>query len=211
MVNAEVLKDFNRYPDIVAKAAELLAKGDSVCVLLGNHCAVATTWDSDISAIARKVELDPKYEDGINHLGYLGWDAGSTVDQPVVAGTITAKATRQDPAIRVQAKIEHDPHHHRLAYRLNCGRDVLVEEIRITPSTLGYLAGSKDAIRADLIRRLPDRVMDQFPGHGGFLIKPRCGRRIAPLLGHGCAGLPACVRFQQRLFQLSFWLVGRRH
>src|ERR1039458_922783 len=83
MVNAEVLKDFNRYPDIVAKAAELLAKGDSVCVLLGNHCAVATTWDSDISAIARKVELDPKYEDGINHLGYLGWDAGSTVDQPV--------------------------------------------------------------------------------------------------------------------------------
>jgi hypothetical protein len=123
----------------------------------------------------------------------------------------TTTVTRQNPAMRVQAKIEHDPHHHRLAFRLNCGRDVLVEEIRITPSTLGYLAGSKDAIRADLINRLPDRVMDQFPGHGGFLIKPRCGRRIAPLLGHGCAGLPACVRFQQRLFQLSFWLVGRRH
>ena len=84
----------------------------------------------------------------------------------------TTTVTRQNPAMRVQAKIEHDPHHHRLAYRLNCGRDVLVEEIRITPSTLGYLAGSKDAIRADLIRRLPDRVMDQFPGHGGFLIKP---------------------------------------
>ena len=84
----------------------------------------------------------------------------------------TTTVTRQNPAMRVQAKIEHDPHHHRLAFRLNCGRDVLVEEIRITPSTLGYLAGSKDAIRADLIRRLPDRVMDQFPGHGGFLIKP---------------------------------------
>ena len=84
----------------------------------------------------------------------------------------TTTVTRQNPAMRVQAKIEHDPHNHRLAFRLNCGRDVLVEEIRITPSTLGYLAGSKDAIRADLIRRLPDRVMDQFPGHGGFLIKP---------------------------------------
>ena len=61
---------------------------------------------------------------------------------------------------------------HRLEYRLHCGRDVLVEEIRITPSTLGYLAGSKDAIRADLIRRLPDRVINQFPGYRSFLIKP---------------------------------------
>ncbi len=78
--------------------------------------------------------------------------------------TETAPATtvtRQNPAMRVQAKIEHDPHHRRLAFRLNCGRDVLVEEIRITPSTLGYLAGSKDAIRADLMRHLPDRVIDQ--------------------------------------------------
>jgi hypothetical protein len=84
----------------------------------------------------------------------------------------TTTVTRQNPAMRVQAKVEHDPHHHRLAFRLNCGRDVLVEEIRITPSTLGYLAGSNDAIRADLMRHLPDRVMDQFPKHGGFLIKP---------------------------------------
>ena len=79
--------------------------------------------------------------------------------------------TRQNPAIRVQAKVEHDPHH-RLAFRLNCGRDVLVEEIRITPSTLGYLVGTEAAIRADLIKRLPDKVMDRFRGHGGFLIKP---------------------------------------
>jgi hypothetical protein len=83
----------------------------------------------------------------------------------------TTTVTRQNPVTRVQAEVEHDPHH-RLAFRLNCGRDVLVEEIRITPSTIGYLAGSKNAIRADLIRRLPDRVMDQFPRHGGFLIKP---------------------------------------
>ena len=84
----------------------------------------------------------------------------------------TTSVTRQNPAMRVQAKIERDPHYHRPAHRLNCGRDVLVEEIRITPSTLGYLAGSKDAIRADLMRHLPDRVIDRFPGHGGFLIKP---------------------------------------
>src|ERR1039457_2304645 len=91
MVNAEVLKDFNRYPDIVAKAAELLAKGDSVCVLLGNHCAVATTWDSDINAIAARVGLDPR-EDG--SLGYLCWDAGTTIDHPAEAATIaiTTKA-----------------------------------------------------------------------------------------------------------------------
>ena len=83
----QVVKDFNTYPATVATVAELLAKSDSVCVLLGNRCAVATTWDSDISAIARKVELDPKYEDG--SLRYLCWKAGSTVDKPVVAETIT--------------------------------------------------------------------------------------------------------------------------
>jgi hypothetical protein len=60
----------------------------------------------------------------------------------------------------------------RLAYRLNCGRDVLVEEIRITPSTLGYIAGSKDTLRAEVIKRLPDRAFEQFPGRDGLLIKP---------------------------------------
>jgi hypothetical protein len=62
--------------------------------------------------------------------------------------------------------------HHRLEYRLDSGREVSVEEIRITPSTLGYLAGSKDAIRAEVIKRHPERVREQFPGHGAFLIKP---------------------------------------
>ena len=78
---------FNNYPALVAKVAELLAKGDYVCVLLGDGVAVATTWDdSDISAIAKKVELEPREDDS---LAYLGWEAGGTVDQPVVAGTIT--------------------------------------------------------------------------------------------------------------------------
>ena len=84
----------------------------------------------------------------------------------------TATATRQNPTRRVQAKVEHDPRRRRQAIRLNCGRDVLVEEIRITPSTLGYLVGTEAAIRADLIKRLPDKVMDRFRGHGAFFIKP---------------------------------------
>ena len=90
-VCGQVVKDFASHPHIVAKAAELLAKGDYVCVLLGDHDACATTWDdSDISAIAKKVELDPKHEDG--SFGYLCWTAGTTVDQPVVVGTLAVAA-----------------------------------------------------------------------------------------------------------------------
>ena len=63
-------------------------------------------------------------------------------------------------------------HHRGLNYRLDCGRDVYVEECRISLSTLGFYAGSGTAIRADIIKWLPDRVMDQFPEHSGFLIKP---------------------------------------
>ena len=60
----------------------------------------------------------------------------------------------------------------KMEYRLDCGRTVYIEEIRITASTIGYLAGSKDAIRADVIKRHAERVREQFPGHGAFLIKP---------------------------------------
>jgi len=59
-----------------------------------------------------------------------------------------------------------------LAYRLDCGREVSVEEIRITRSTLGYLAGNREAVRADVIERLPDRAREQFPGVGGVYVKP---------------------------------------
>jgi hypothetical protein len=87
-VCGQVVKDFASHPHIVAKAAELLAKGDSVCVILGDGCAVTTTWDGDIRAIAMRVGLDPRDEDGIDRLGYLCWKAGGTVGQPVVAGTL---------------------------------------------------------------------------------------------------------------------------
>ena len=84
------MKDFNTYPHIVGKVAELLAEGDSVCVILGDREAVATTWDdSDIRAVAKKVD-STRNEDG--SLGYLGWTAGATVDKPVVAGTLTVTA-----------------------------------------------------------------------------------------------------------------------
>jgi hypothetical protein len=86
----QVVKDFNNYPALVGKVAQLLAEGDYVCVLLGDGVAVATTWDdSDISAVAKKTHLDPK-EDG--SLGFLGWTAGSTVDNPVVAATLAVIA-----------------------------------------------------------------------------------------------------------------------
>ena len=86
----QVVKDFNNYPALVAKVAQLLAKGDFVCVLLGDGVAVATTLDdSDISAIAKKAHLDPK-EDG--SFGFLGWTAGTTVDNPVVVATLAVIA-----------------------------------------------------------------------------------------------------------------------
>lgn len=59
-----------------------------------------------------------------------------------------------------------------LEYRLACGRTVYVEECHISLSKIGYLAGSKDAIRADIIKRLPERVRAHFPGNYGLLLKP---------------------------------------
>src|ERR1700687_2329987 len=86
----QIVKEFNKFPPIVGKVAQLLAEGDYVCVLLGDGVAVATTWDdSDISAVAKKTHLDPK-EDG--SFGYLCWEAGTTVDQPVVVRTLAVAA-----------------------------------------------------------------------------------------------------------------------
>jgi len=70
-----VVTDFNNYPALVGKVAELLAAGDYVCVLLG--------------AVVKNAHLDPK-EDG--SLGFLGWTAGTTVDNPVVVATLAVIA-----------------------------------------------------------------------------------------------------------------------
>jgi len=93
----QVVKDFNNYPALMAKVAELLVKGDYVCVLLGDHVAVATTWDDfDIGAIAKRLELEPR-ENG--SIGYLCWTAGTTVDEPVVVGVlaVAAQAANVEP------------------------------------------------------------------------------------------------------------------
>ena len=98
MVNAEVLQDFTSFPNTVGKVAQLLAGGEPVCVILGDHEACTTTWDgNDIRAIAEKVELEPR-EDG--RLGYLCWTAGGTVDKPVVAGTIAITTNGIPPVPR---------------------------------------------------------------------------------------------------------------
>ena len=83
----------------------------------------------------------------------------------------TMTANEENPATRLRARTAHAPDHRRLEYRLNGGQVVHVEEARIAPSTLGYLAGTRDHIRADLIRQLKERVRGQFPG-GGILVKP---------------------------------------
>ena len=89
-VSGQVVKDFNKYPALVAKVAQLLAESDYVCVLLGDGVAVASTWDDpDIGAVAEIAHLDPK-EDG--SLGFLGWTAGTTVDNPVVVATLAVIA-----------------------------------------------------------------------------------------------------------------------
>ena len=69
---------------------------------------------------------------------------------------------------RITRREVHSP---KMEYRFDSGRTVYVEEIRITSSTLGYIAGSKDAIH-DVIKHHAERVREQFPGHGAFLIKP---------------------------------------
>ncbi len=60
----------------------------------------------------------------------------------------------------------------KLEYRFASGRMVRVEEIRITASTLGYLAGSRDAIRDDVAKRYPKSVRGQFPGRAAYLVRP---------------------------------------
>src|ERR1035437_5897070 len=50
----------------------------------------------------------------------------------------------------------------RMEFRLDCGRDVYVEECHLSLSTLGYFAGSGDAIRTEVIRRLPTEPLSNF-------------------------------------------------
>jgi hypothetical protein len=58
-------------------------------------------------------------------------------------------------------------------FRLDCGREVVLEQCHIELSALGWLTGHKDFIRAKVIEALPKRIRRQFPGdYYGVLIKP---------------------------------------
>jgi hypothetical protein len=74
--------------------------------------------------------------------------------------------------MRLPPQAEYAPYYRRLRYRLDCGREVNVEGFYIGPSTLGYLEGSKEYIRDEIIDRLPERVRQQFPGISGIFVKP---------------------------------------
>src|SRR5438034_2808393 len=74
--------------------------------------------------------------------------------------------------MRLPPKTEDAPHYRRLRYRLDCGREVEVEGFYVSPSTIGYLEGSKEHIRDPIIEKLPERAREQFPGINGLFIKP---------------------------------------
>jgi hypothetical protein len=102
-----------------------------------------------------------------------------------LAGTldIFAEALRERRELRAAdfrdliAEVRHFQQHPTachpdLEYRLDCGRTVYVEEIRITASTTGYIAGSKAAILTDAIERYPKTVREQFPGRAVYRVRP---------------------------------------
>jgi len=74
--------------------------------------------------------------------------------------------------MRLPPKTQDAPHYRRLRYRLDCGREVEVEGFYVSPSTIGYLEGSKEYIRDPIIENLPERAREQFPGINGLFIKP---------------------------------------
>jgi hypothetical protein len=49
---------------------------------------------------------------------------------------------------------------------------VEVEGFYVSPSTIGYLEGSKKYIRDPIIEKLPERAREQFPGINGLFIRP---------------------------------------
>jgi len=58
-------------------------------------------------------------------------------------------------------------------FRSDCGREVRLEECHIERSALGWIEGSDELIRVDLIETLPTRARKQFPGdYYGLFIKP---------------------------------------
>jgi hypothetical protein len=80
-------------------------------------------------------------------------------------------ANEQNPATQPPFWTARAPHPD-LEYRLDGGRTVYVDEIRILASTLGCIAGGKGANRTDAIERYPKSVRAQFPGRAAYLVRP---------------------------------------
>jgi hypothetical protein len=110
--------------------------------------------------------------------------ATGSIEDPTVSfsfcdvhfGEVTSAALREKlslaDAVQAVARagtIEDDA---RLEFRLHCGRTVHVEGCHISLSTLGFYAGSGDAIRAEVIERLYERAFEQFPSSGSVFVKP---------------------------------------
>jgi len=74
--------------------------------------------------------------------------------------------------MRLPPKTEDAPHYRRLRYRLDCGREVEVEGFYVSPSTIGYLEGSKDIFATPIIESSPKEPANNFPGINGLFIKP---------------------------------------
>ena len=93
MIKQEVVEDFKTYPKSVAAVAEMLNEGKKVVVVLGTGVAATREWNGDIRQMALEVTLNPDFnlpigEDGLRRVAFIGWEAGSTVDNPAVAETI---------------------------------------------------------------------------------------------------------------------------
>ena len=59
------------------------------------------------------------------------------------------------------------------------GRKVYFEQLHVRTSTLGFLEGSAEAIRTEVLRRLPDEVARTYGRTGLLLREPAAGWALA--------------------------------
>lgn len=60
-------------------------------------------------------------------------------------------------------------------FKLASGRDVLLEQFHVQSSALGFLEGSPERIRAEVLRNLPAEVSKRYGNTGLLLREPAAG------------------------------------
>jgi hypothetical protein len=60
-------------------------------------------------------------------------------------------------------------------FTTGCGRQVCLERLDIRTTTLGYLEGSAETIRAEVLQRIPDEVSKKYGQTGLLLHEPPPG------------------------------------